>query len=104
MTMTVMINIHRNDTGRRLRMSCRGRRGSGQATIVCVGHPDPSYGPGVLPVIGPIGGGTHRMPFNFSNENNNEVTVLRWETNCDQNTAPILVLEAPNILKHNEFQ
>ena len=41
-------------------------------------------------------------PLNFSNENNNEVKILGWEAKCDQNTAAILVLEAPNTIKHNE--
>ena len=65
---------------------------------------DPSYGPGVLPLIDPFGGASHHMPLNFSSESNNEVQILGWEAKCDQNTASILVLEAPNIIKHNEFE
>ena len=66
-------------------------------------HHDPSYGSGVLPVIGPFEGASHHMPLNFSNENNHEVKILGWEEKCDQNTAAILVLESPYIIKHNDF-
>ena len=66
-------------------------------------HPDRSYGPGVLPVIHPFGGASHHMPLNFSSESNSEVQILEWEATCDQNTAAILVLEAPYIIKHNDF-
>ena len=61
---------------------------------------DHSYGPGVLPLIDPFGGASHHMPLNFSSESNNEVNILEWEAKCDQNTAAILVLEAPNTIKH----
>ena len=63
-------------------------------------HPDPSYGPGVLTDIGPFGGASHHMPLNFNSESNIEVKILEWETKCDQNTAAILVLEAPYTIKH----
>ena len=43
------------------------------------------------------------MPLNFSNESKNEVKILGWEATCDQNTAAILVIEAPYTIKHNEF-
>ena len=43
------------------------------------------------------------MPLNFSSESNNEVKILGWEAKCDQNTAAILVIEAPDIIKHNDF-
>ena len=66
-------------------------------------HPDPSYGPGVLTVIGPFGGASHHMPLNFSSESNIDVKILEWEAKCDQNTAAILVLEAYNFIKHNDF-
>ena len=79
-----------------------GRNVTGQK--VSPTHPDPSYGPGVLTLIDPFGGGSHHMPLNFSSESNNEVKMLEREAKCDQNTAAILVLEAPNIIKHNEFQ
>ena len=65
---------------------------------------DPSYGPGVLPVIDPFGGASHHMPLNFRSESNNEVNILGWEAKCDTNTASILVLGAPNIIKQTEFQ
>ena len=70
---------------------------------VAPAHPDPSYGPGVLPVIDPFGGASHHMPLNFSSESNNDVKILGWEAKCDQNTAAILVLEAPYTIKHNDF-
>ena len=66
-------------------------------------HPDPSYDPGVLPLIGPFGGGSHHMPLSFSSESNNDVTILGWEAKCDQHTAAILVLEAPYTIKHSVF-
>ena len=66
-------------------------------------HPDHSYGTGVLTVIDPFGGGSHHMPLNFNSESNNEVKILGWEAKCDQNTAAILVLEASDIIKHNDF-
>ena len=43
------------------------------------------------------------MPLNFSSESTNEVKILEGEAKCDQNTAAILVLEAPNNIKHNEL-
>ena len=64
---------------------------------------DPSYGPGVLTVTDPFGGASHHMPLNFSSESNIEVKILEWEAKCDQNTAAILVLEAPDIIKHNDL-
>ena len=66
-------------------------------------HPDPSYGPGVLAHIDPFGGASHHMPLNFSSESNIEVKILEWEAKCDQNTAAILVLEAPYTIKHMVF-
>ena len=51
-------------------------------------HPDPNYGPGVLPLICPFGGGSHHMPLNFSSETNNDVKKLWWEAKCNQNTDP----------------
>ena len=53
--------------------------------------------------IDPFGGGSHHRPLNFSSESNNEVNILGWEAKCDQNTAAILVIEAPDIIKHNDF-
>ena len=44
------------------------------------------------------------MAVNFCSERNNEANILGWEANCDQNTASILVLEAPNIITHYEFE
>ena len=67
-------------------------------------HPDPSYGPGVLPLIDLFGGCSHHMPLNFSSESDNEVKMLEWEAKCVQNTAAILVIEAPYIIKHIEFE
>ena len=67
-------------------------------------HFDPSYGTGVLPVIDAFGGVSHHVALKFSSESNNEVTILGWEAKCDQNTTSILVLEAPNVIKHNEFE
>ena len=64
-------------------------------------HPDPNYGPGVLPIITPFGRASHHMPLNFSSESNIEVNILEWEAKCDQNTAAILVLEAQYIIKRN---
>ena len=78
-----------------------GRNAKGQK--VPPAHPDHSYGPGVLPVIDPIGGATHHIPLNFSNESKTYGKILRWEAKCDQNNAAILVLEAPDIIKHNDF-
>ena len=46
----------------------------------------------------------HHIPMNFSSKSNHEVNILGWEAKCDQTTASILALEAPNIMKHNEFQ
>ena len=66
-------------------------------------HPDPSYGPGVLTLIDPFGGLSHHMPLNFNSESKNDVTILGWETYCDESTAAILVLEAPYTMKHNDF-
>ena len=43
------------------------------------------------------------MPLNFSSESHNEVKILGWEAKCYQNTAAILVLEAPYIIKHYDF-
>ena len=43
-------------------------------------------------------------PVNFSSENNHDVKILGWESKCDQNTASIRVLEAPNIITHYEFE
>jgi hypothetical protein len=65
--------------------------------------PDPSYGPGVLPLIGPFGRGSHHIPLNFSSESNNDVKMLWWEAKCDQNTAAILVIDAPYTIKHSDF-
>ena len=67
-------------------------------------HPDPSYGSGVLTVIDPFGGVSHHMALNYNSESNNEVNILGREAKRDQNTAAILVLEAQDIIKHNEFQ
>ena len=53
--------------------------------------------------IGPIGGASHHMPLNSNSDNNNDVKILGWETKCDQNTAAISVLEAPDTIKHNDF-
>ena len=53
--------------------------------------------------IGPIGGASHHVPLNFSSESNIEVNILEWEATCDQNTAAILVLEAPYTIKHSDF-
>ena len=61
-----------------------------------------SYSPGVLTVIGPIGGGSRHRPLNFNSESKTEVKRLGWEAKCDQNTAAILVLEAPDTIKHND--
>ena len=69
-------------------------------------HPDPSYCPGKVTLIDPFGGASHHMPLNFTSESNNEVQILGWEAKCDQNTAAILVLEAPYTIKHivlNDF-
>ena len=66
-------------------------------------HPDPSYGLGVLPFIGPFGGASHYMPLNFSSESNNEVNIFGWEAKCDQNTTAILALEAPDTTTYNDF-
>ena len=66
-------------------------------------HPDHSYGPGVLTLIDPFGGSSHHMPLKFSSESNIEIKILGWEAKCYQNTAAILVLEAPCIIKHNDF-
>ena len=65
---------------------------------------DHSYGSGVVTDIDPIGGASHHIPLNFSSDSNNEVNIFGWEAKCDQNTASILVLEAPNILKQCEFE
>ena len=70
---------------------------------VSLAHHDPNYGPGVLTLIGPIGGGTHHMPWNFSSENNNNANIPGWEAKCYQNTTAILVLKAPYNIKHNDF-
>ena len=78
-----------------------GRNVKGQK--VAPAHPDHSYGSGVLTLICPFGGGSHHMPLNFNSESNNDVNILGWETKCDQNTAAILVLEAPHTIKHNVF-
>ena len=43
------------------------------------------------------------MLLNFNSGSNNDVTILGWETKYDQNTAAILVLEAPYIIKHIDF-
>ena len=64
---------------------------------------DPSYGPGALPLIDPFGGGTHHMPLNFSSDNNNQVKIPEREAKCDQHTAAILVIEAPDSIKHHDF-
>ena len=53
--------------------------------------------------IDPIGGATHHMPLHFSSESKNEIKILGWEATCDQNTAAILVLEAPYTIKHMVF-
>ena len=53
--------------------------------------------------FGPFGWASHNMPLNFSNERNNAVQILEWEAQCDQNTAAILVIESPYIIKHNDF-
>ena len=66
-------------------------------------HPDHSYGPGVLTLIDLFRGASHHMPLNFSSENNIDVKILKWEATCDQNTAAILVLEAPYTIKHMVF-
>ena len=63
---------------------------------------DHSYGSGVLAHIDPFGGASHHIPLNFISESNNDVKILWWEAKCDQNTAAILVLEAPNTIKHND--
>ena len=63
---------------------------------------DPSYGPGVLAHIDPFGRASHHLPLNFSSESNHEVKILGWEAQCDQNTAAILVLEAPYTIKHSD--
>ena len=76
---------------------CEGSEGG-------TGPPDLSYGPGVLPLIDPFGGASHHMPLNFSSESNIYVKLLEWEAKCDQHTAAILVLEAPYIIKHNDFE
>ena len=59
-------------------------------------HPDRSYGPGELPLIDHFGGASHHVPLNFSSESNHDVEILGWEPKFDQNTAAILVLEAPD--------
>ena len=64
---------------------------------------DHSYGPGVLPVICPFGGASHHMPLNFTKESNIEVKKLELEAKYDQNTAAILVLEAPHNVTHTDF-
>ena len=64
---------------------------------------DHSYGPGVLPLIDPFGGASHHMPLNFSSENKNDVNIRGWEAKCEQNTAAILVLETPYIIKYIVF-
>ena len=53
--------------------------------------------------IDPFGRASHHMPLNFSSESNHDVKILEREATCDQNTAAILVLEAPYIIKHNDF-
>ena len=53
--------------------------------------------------IDPFGGASHHMPLNFSNESNIQAKILEWEAKCDQNTAAILVLDAPYTIKHNDF-
>ena len=64
---------------------------------------DHSYGPGVLAHICPFGRASHHMQLEFSSENNTEIKILWWEAKCNQNTAAILVLEAPYTIKHNDF-
>ena len=39
----------------------------------------------------------------FNSESNIEVKILEWEAKCDQNTAAIVVLEAPCIINHTDF-
>ena len=78
-----------------------GRNVKGQK--VAPTHPDPSYGRGVLPVIGPFGRASHHMPLNFSSESHIEVKILEWEAKCDQNTAAILVIEASYTINHIDF-
>ena len=39
-------------------------------------HTDPSYGPGVLTLIGPFGKASHNMPLDCNSENKNEVKIL----------------------------
>lgn len=38
---------------------------------------DHSYGPGVLPPIGPFGGASHHMPLNYNSESNNDIKHTR---------------------------
>ncbi len=78
-----------------------GRNVKGQK--VAPSHPDHSYGPGGLTVIGPFGGCSHHAPLNFISESNSEVKILEWEAKCDQNTVAIFVLEAQYIIKHCDF-
>ena len=42
-------------------------------------------------------------PLKFSSEINHEATILGWEAQCEQNTAAILLLEAPDTIKHYVF-
>ena len=78
-----------------------GRNVKGQK--VAPSHPDHSYGTGVLTVSDPFGGASHHMQLNFNNESNIDVKIFEWEAKCDQNTAAILVPEAPYSIKHNDF-
>ena len=39
----------------------------------------------------------------FSNESQNEQTILGWQAKCDGNSAATLVMEAPSAIKHNEL-
>ena len=70
---------------------------------VSCAHPDPNYGPGVVTDIDAIGGASHRIPLNFISESNNDVHIFMWEAKCDQNTASVLVLEAPHNIKNNDL-
>ena len=74
-----------------------------KAQKVAPAHPDPSHGPGVGDRHLPFSRASHHMPLNFSSESNIEVTILEWETKCDQNTTAILVLEAPYAITQPDF-
>ena len=64
---------------------------------------DHSYGPGVLTVTSPFGGASRHMPLNFNSESKHYLEILGWEATFNQNTAAILVLEAPDTIKHSDF-